>query len=494
MSGIGAAGNNIVYNATPVTGEFMSSSAFVRFLLGPVGSGKTTGVMFEVMRRACEQEPGPDGIRRTRFAIIRNTLSQMKQTVLKDIETWLGPIAYFKSSENVIEIRAGDIHSDWYMIPLEDPVNQQRLLSLQLTGAWLNEFIEIDSDLIPGIAGRCGRYPSAAQGGATWFGIIGDSNMPNAGSRWHEQLALNVPEDWSVHIQPGGLAPNAENLNWLMQTAETLKLPIDDPVRLAQGRTYYERLARLQSGNWVKRYVHAEFGDDPDGTAVFRESFSRDFHVSKEPLAVFSGVPLLIGQDFGRNPCSLIAQYTPRGQLVILEEVIAENIGLTLHIHQNLKPLLANNPRYIGKRVTIVGDPAGQARNDHTEQTSFDLLEEAHFLAYPAPTNNIEPRIMAVEQLLAQNIGGKPLLLIDGTRCPRLVQALHTKYLYAKRKDGETRSLPEKKHPWSDIVDALQYIALCAQGGYQQQIRSDIERRMRQNVAPARRMSPAAWT
>ena len=473
----------------------MRSKAFVRFILGPVGSGKTTGVMFEVFRRACEQVPGPDGIRRTRFVIVRNTLSQLKQTVLKDVEAWFGRFAYFKASENVIQIRIDDVWSDWYLIPLDDPTNQQRLLSLQLTGAWINEFIEVDPDLIPAIAGRCGRYPSAAQGGASWFGIVGDSNMPNAGSRWHEQLDINVPEGWEVFIQPGGLDPDAENLNYLTQTAATLKLPLNHPERLDQGRHYYKRLVNQPPG-WVKRYVHAQYGDDPDGTAVFRESFNKDFHVSTERLIPSHGLPLIIGQDFGRNPCALICQENHRGQLLVLEEIISENMGLELHVEQHLRPALNRDEAYQNKRVIIVGDPSGIAGNTLTEQNCFDFLEHtAGFNAYPAPTNLIDARLRAVEALLTRNIGGRPRLIIDGHKCPRLVQALHTKYIFAKRKDGETRSIPEKKHPWSDLCDALQYVALCVDGNYQEAIRRDLARKQNRNTTPrAPRFSARAWT
>jgi hypothetical protein len=490
-----AVGNSITYTAPPTIERFMLSQQFVRFILGPVGSGKTTGTMFEVFRRACEQIPGPDGIRRTRFVIVRNTLGQMKQTILKDVETWFGAFAYFKSSENLIQIRCGDVWSDWYLIPLDDPINQQRLLSLQLTGAWINEFIEIDPDLIPAIAGRCGRYPSAMQGGPSWFGIVGDSNMPNAGSRWHELLDIETPSDWGVFIQPGGLAPDAENLDYLTQSSVSLTYPIGHAIRQEQGREYYRRLERQHAGNWVKRYVHAMYGDDPDGTAVFRESFNRDFHVSKERLTPSENLPLLIGQDFGRDPCSLICQENHRGQLLVLEEVVAENTGLELHVDNALRPALNREETYMGKRVVIVGDPSGVSKNTLSELNCFEALEVRGFTAYPAPTNDLDPRLAAVESLFSSNIGGRPRILIDGTRCPRLVQALHSKYLFGKRKDGETRSIPEKKHPWSDLADALQYAALCVQGGYQQAIQQDMRRRQMRNAqVHARPFSNRAWT
>ena len=255
--------NSITFIAPPVCAKFMDSDAFARFVMGPVGSGKTTACIFELLRRSAQQAPGVDGVRRTRWAIVRQTLQQLRMTVLLDILTWLRPIAHYKVSDQLIIIRVNDIYSEWFLIPLEDPEDQRRLLSMQLTGSWLSEAIEISPDLVDAIAGRCGRFPSAAQGGASWFGLIGDTNAPTEGSDWHKLFEDDKPADWQVFRQPGGLDEGAENLDYLMQTPDTLKLPRGDPARLAQGRTYYERLARGKNAAWIKRYVHAEYGDDP---------------------------------------------------------------------------------------------------------------------------------------------------------------------------------------------------------------------------------------
>ena len=61
----------IDYTPTPVVKEFMGSDAKMRVLMGPVGSGKSVGCSFEVVRRASEQEPDERGIRKSRFAIVR---------------------------------------------------------------------------------------------------------------------------------------------------------------------------------------------------------------------------------------------------------------------------------------------------------------------------------------------------------------------------------------------------------------------------------------
>ena len=73
----------------------------------------------------------------------------------------------------------------------------------------------------------CGRFPSAAEGGATWFGIIGDTNAPVVGWTGGRLFEDTRPADWAVFRQPGGLHADAENLEWLVQTPETLKLPLE---------------------------------------------------------------------------------------------------------------------------------------------------------------------------------------------------------------------------------------------------------------------------
>ena len=478
----------IDYTATPTCARFMKSAAFGRLIAGPVGSGKTTGCLFELLRRSCEQAPAPDGFRHTRWAIVRQTLKQLKDTVLKDIVTWLDGIATFKVSDNTIYITIGDVRSEWILIPLDNPEDQRRLLSMQLTGAWMSEAIEMDVGLVDSIAGRLGRYPSAAQGGATWFGMIADTNMPSEGSDWHKFMS-DPPQDWQVFVQPGGLEPNAENLNWLTQTADTLKLPLEDPARLAQGRTYYERLARGHGEDWVRRYVHAQFGNDPSGTAVFRESFNRNFHVVKGLVPV-AGKPIIVGQDFGRDPCSVICQLDHKGRLLVLAEVVADDIGLELHIEKALRPALIS-PRYLGRPVAIVGDPSGTSKSSIYEETTFDVMKRMGLNAFPAPTNDIDARLRAVEAfLLAQRDGG-PAMIFDEENCPALIQAMTGGYRYAKTRHGQRKPTPDKNE-YSHIADALQYACLAAHGGMSVMFARAMGRRPA--MVNRQRMRPGAWT
>lgn len=480
------------YKAPPTCATFMQSDAFGRLILGPVGSGKTTACVIELLRRSVEQKPGNDGLRYTRFAIVRQTLQQLKATVLKDMETWLSGAGIWRVSESTFHLNLNDVRSEWNLIPLENAEDQARLLSMQLTGAMLSEFTEMNLDIVGPVTGRLGRYPSGARGNPTWFGLIGDSNMPVDQSPWHTFLE-NIPSNFQKFIQPSGLSPEAENLNNLVQTDATKALPEDHPARLAQGRKYYERFVETygEDSDWVKRYVKAEYGNDPSGAAVFKESFRPDFHIVPETLLI-PGYPLLVGQDFGRNPWSLICQMDHMGRLLVHEEVPGTNTGLEKHVNQSLRPRLMSD-KFLGYKVAIIGDPAGVAKGSVAEESCFDALKRLGFSAFPAPTNDIAPRIRAVEALLARQTNGGPTLLVNRQGCPMLCRAMSGGYRYKKTKDGALKPKPDKddKEGFSHIADDLQYVSLVVHGGMTDYIAQHLWAK-KKNKGP--KVSPRGWT
>ena len=490
------------YNAPPTISSFLQSDAFGRLIWGPVGSGKTTGCIVEAARRMAQQAPAADGKRYTRFAIIRQSLKDAKATVLKDVRGWFGSIADWRVSESTLYLEYGDVVSEWPFIPLDEPDDVKRLLSLQLTGAYVNECIETDINLLSDIAGRVGRYPANDQGVCSWSGIWCDTNAPILNTPWAEFMS-NPPPEWQVFHQPSGISPLAENLPHLMQTSETILLPEDDPIRIKQGRTYYDRLLSVGSPDYIRRYVWSEFGRDPSGAAVFAESFKYDYHVSPTPLEPVYSRMLVVGQDFGRSPWSLICQLDHSGRLLVLEEVPGrgpggENTGLEQHARQNLIPALLQ-ARYAGRPVGLVGDPSGRAKDSNFEVNSFDVLKHCGLAAQPAPTNDLDPRLRAVESFFIRNVGGGPAIVIDGTRCPTLVAALNGQYKFATTLDTSggiyVKSVPEKLHPWSDVADCLQYVCLVTgnAGAY-----AWVLGRIVQGLRPRRSMREApsalAWT
>ena len=452
----------------------MIDESLVRCVVGPLGSGKSMGCILELLRRARQQTPDDNGVRHTRAAIIRNTMSQLRQTCLADIQQYLQPMIHFFVTDSTIQIRAPledgtVINSDWLMIPLDTKQDVQRLLSMQLTFAWVNEFREVPFDVVTALVGRLGRFPSKLNGGPTFYGLMMDSNPTDTDSPYYDRLVVNPDPNWKLFHQPSGVGPYAENLE---------NLPAG----------YYDNLLTERDPDWSDVYIRSEWGTSNAGQAVFRRSFDFDTHV-RDMLAVVNPMrPVMVAMDFGRTPCALICQVDSYGRLLVFEELVTEDLGLHAMVEERLKPKLLADP-YVGKRVFVVADPAGRERSQLSEENAFDVLKQAGLPAYPAPTNDIPPRLLAVEKMLRQTIAGEGGIQISRIGCPILIRAMASQYRYRRRRDGQLDDVPEKNHPASDVADCLQYACLS--------VSADLSSRVLAKYRPrpvVKRFTAAAWT
>src|SRR5688572_19054430 len=75
-----------IYKAGRTASFFHVSDLPVRGLLGPLGSGKSTGCCAEIMSRAVRQPLDSTGARRSRWCVIRNTYRELADTT---IQSWL---------------------------------------------------------------------------------------------------------------------------------------------------------------------------------------------------------------------------------------------------------------------------------------------------------------------------------------------------------------------------------------------------------------------
>ena len=80
----------ISYTPAPTLARFHASSAVVRVIIGHVGSGKTTGCCQEIKILAQNQQADRRGLRRSRWAFIRNTYPELKTTTLRTWLEWIG--------------------------------------------------------------------------------------------------------------------------------------------------------------------------------------------------------------------------------------------------------------------------------------------------------------------------------------------------------------------------------------------------------------------
>lgn len=437
------------YKAAPTCSAFMRSEAFFRLLQGPIGGGKSVACIIEMFRQAMQIPPCKDGIRRSRGVVVRNTNQQLADTTIKTFMEWVKPGVFgrWKESAKTFEIRFNDVECDILFRPLDSPEDVQRVLSLEVTFAFLNEAREIPLEIVQALMGRIGRYPRRSDVSEYRSFLLADTNPPEIDSVWYkiaEHLPLEEDNPESVMLcdsfkQPSGLSPEAEN-------KENLR------------PNYYEDLAKGKTKDWVNTYVHGLYSPSMYGKPVYSTTFKPEKHVSPKALPIDPSLPVVISFDCGLTPAATFLQMGLDGRIRLLREAYAFDMGMKRFALNHLRPLIKNffphNP------LVFIGDPAGSRRADSDESSAFKMLKDIfaldHARVRPAATNDPKVRIQAGEQALCQYPDGEPLFQIDPS-CKWIIEALRSKYRYAKIKaTGDFAATPDKtKH--SHAAEALQY-------------------------------------
>lgn len=435
----------IVYEPSATLAEFHASNAFVRGVRGPIGSGKSVGCCWEIYSRAMEQQPGPDGVRRSRGLVTRNTYGELTTTTLRTWLDWfpeevVGKVVHGAPITQVCRFMHEDgsrVELEMWFMALDRPDHVKKLLSLEATFGWMNEAREQPKAILDALSGRVGRFPSMRDGGATWYGVIMDTNSPDTDHWWYTLAEEQHPEGFEFFHQPPGDSPQAENI-----------------ANLPEG--YYDRLKAGKTEEWIKVYVKGDYGFVLDGKAVFPE-FSDHLHVA--PVTYNPQIPVYVGIDFGLTPAAVIAHRDAMGRWLVFDELVSQDMGAK-RFGELLRAKLVGDYR-IEHCAGVTGDPAGDARAQSDETTPFEMLKVAGIVAKPAETNDPTLRREAVAACLSRLIDGRAGMVID-PRCRVLRKAMAGGYNYRRMQvSGSDRfhDVPDKNH-FSHVADALQYLVL----------------------------------
>ena len=439
-------GLSVEYTPPPTIRRMIRSESFYNFTVGPVGSGKTTGILFKILYHAARQEPGPDGYRRTRWVVVRNTSPQLKDTTINSFMTWFKPgiAGRWIASRMMFVFEIGDVVAEVLFRPLDTPDDVNRVLSLEVTGAVLDEFIEIPKEVVEALSGRCGRYPSPQEGGCTWWGMWGASNPGNEDNWWYNWLDVEgrgeQPANLRLWEQPSGFSKETENLE-----------------NLPGGRGYYENLCVGKSQEWIKQFIEVEWGFSLAGKPVY-QVFDPAYHVAKGPLQFRRDRSIVIGFDAGLTPAAIFGQQDAHGRILVLDELVSENMGATRFCREMLLPKI--NQRFTHNEISFVGDPAMDQRAQTDEKSVRDVIEEELGIEVDAaPTNNLVERLDAVERYLTQLTSAGPAYIVD-PRCHTLIRGFRSGYHYRIDTKGKVAAKPEKNSMYSHPHDANQYMCM----------------------------------
>lgn len=472
---------DIQYTASPTFQKFHADrESFVRGIKGPIGSGKSVGSMVDLaLEKSIQQRPNAAGFRKTRWVFVRSTYPELKSTTIKTFQEFV--------PDTICPIRMNDapinakltlplpdgtcVLSEFLFLALDKPKDLGKLLSLEYTGAFLNEAKELDKAVIDAVTSRVGRYPRAVEGGPTWKGVVMDTNSPSE-DHWYAELEQNPPEGWTFFSQPPALLRYTKGMPLLMDPAIT-GIPMEKILatgfepnpraenikHLPDGYGYYYNSIGGKDPNWVRAYVLNEYATVRNGKPVYGEIFNERIHVAATNLWPVKGHPVYIGMDFGLTPTAIFGQYID-GQLRILDELVAKRMGLNDFIATALMPLIAE--KYSKHERIYVGDPAGNTGNDTDDVSCFQTMRAVGMAIQGASTNSIEPRLEAVRYFLMRLAPkGEPAMLLS-PHLRILIAGFIAGYQYDRvQVSGEARYRETpSKNKYSHPHDGLQYLCL----------------------------------
>ena len=465
------------YEPEPTAIEFHKSNVDVRGILGPVGSGKTVACCMEAFSRIVEMPPCEDGVRRSRWAFIRNTYPELISTTMNTWKDWIpDAICHISMSApitgtiNIDLVDGTSVLAEIIFMAIDRPEEARKLKSLELTGAFLNEASELDEEVKRMALQRTGRYPAIIDGmeGDFWTGIIMDTNPPSDDHWWHQLAEIEKPLNHKFWRQPPAVFPAKrgegidEELYYVPNRGQIEGVPPAENVKWQKlGYDYWLRQTHGTSAEWCKVYLMGEYGSITRGRPVYPE-YNDAMHYAGNEVPPMRGVPLILAFDFGLTPACAFMQQTPQGGIQLIDECVSEDMDLRRFLEEVVNPKLRSN--YYGMHVIGVGDPAVNQRSRADGQICMQILRECGIPASEASTNSPVARRDAVGFYLTTLTAGRPSFLIS-SKCPVARKAFLGDYKYKELKMGgqgarkRYSGIPDKNF-FSHISDAIQYGAL----------------------------------
>jgi hypothetical protein len=501
----------IEYIASPTAARFHASDKVVRGFLGPVGNGKSVCCINEMHRLAVLQEPNCDGIRLTKWAIVRNTYDMLETTTLATFKQWIPHEICgitLKPMRGDMDYPLPDgtrVQCKFIFLALDRPDDVKKLLSLEVTGVFMNEAKELPYAVLKASRERIGRYPSQIDGyvdkGAykaprdeqgnykpcTRKAVLMDTNPPEDDHWWY-QLA----EEGSLRSNKTSQAKRAvsEIFDFVRGPSPLLKMPDGEykPNPLAEnikflpgGYQYYLDMIAGNTDDHINVMVMGNYGTIKDGKPVYPQYNDR-LHCPEKPLGVIEDLPIGLGWDGGLTPSCIIGQMTQRGQLRVIAELVSEDMDVRQFARDVVKPFLQRNFYGIEVAFSYI-DPSGKNRGEAEGRSSLGILNDeyiednAHgdimqpldmgFETEYAPTNDPPKRIDAVNSFIIKLVDGEPGYLVS-RKCPMIRKGKIGGYQYKRvQVSGEDRYRDKPdKNKYSHPADAEQYMALGFSGGY----------------------------
>lgn len=492
-------GRDLAYYPSRTLELLHREERLVRGVMGPIGSGKTTGVIADMNMRHFRQNVCRDGIVRDRFALVRGTLALLNATL---VDTWIrmfpktriygskygvcGDLTRVRNGvTHVLEIRGFGLDRSGALV---------NLLSNNFSGGIINEAVTISEAAKDGVVGRCGRYPDMRDapsgfeklpgawrdkdGYWRWFknhGVSMDTNAASEDSWWYRksrdgdadperEVYLDQPpaafkvwnddlEKWEYELNMGQRpgVPPAENIEHLQEHWD-----------------YYRNIIGSSSASYISRYILCEYSKTEIGDPVFSD-FAERWHVAKNGVPwPPPGTRLIGGMDFGQTRRAVLGYISDDGRLNVFAEATDPTGSVETFANDVLRPMLTSHGFSISDLVLFC-DPAGLNRSEHSSLGGILLMRGCGFDAVPPanlPNNDVHTRLEAVRHFLVRIINGKGAVQIDPS-CVLLIRSIGGGYVWGRRRIGSEYMNTDEpaKNAHSHIADAFEYMCCGARWG-----------------------------
>ena len=469
----------------PVVDGYLRSTARVKALQGPIGSGKTGGWIGGITINAMRQPVWPDGVRRHRVVVLRDDYRKLWGNLLPTWFTWhadKAPYTEWSGTKDgpadhklYLQTATGKciLHVMFRAIgnlrTADDIVSFFR--GFEAGDIVMEEGDTLAREVFSEAVTRLGRHPPMYVGepiNPTLFIVM---NAPLIGSWPHEFIVSNR---WKPGIQyfrqPGAYDPGAENRH-----------------NLRPG--YYEDILENSDQRTIDRVVHNKFVLPRRGQPVYPD-YVDHVHCATIVLRPEPGLVLNLGIDAGGSPAAALAQRRIDTQWRVLNEICSDPGTGAERFARAINQMLSlpdyapwqNRRNDINARC----DPSAVFGADKIEGELDWMAKVARYTGIairPARSNRKKPRREAIRGPLNHSIDRTTPGFLLSPACAVIRAGLGGMYFYGEVKLGDGRFTEEPiKDRYSHPIDALEY-ALMEQGGFEEAV-GRVGQGMRQPAGP----------
>jgi hypothetical protein len=419
----------------PVSANFIRDDKNqIQLLMGPLGSGKTTTVLLKIVNEI--RILTALGIKDTKWTFVRKTASQLEDTIVFDWLQMNKDGKYNKTEKiwrNNFKNQKGEKCTvTIFFRALDVPADIDKIRSVNITGAYINEAKTAHIDIVEALNRRIGRYPLPELKNIPYQRkLLLDTNPPSSDHWIYNLFVLNKLDKWKLYKQPGGLSKDAEN---------THNLPDDYYTNFGDSNVIADR--------------DGEFSQTEEGMRIYT-GFNPSIHTTN--IDKIQKNRIFLGMDLGTNIATIFG-YRNNDVWYIFKEIFRSN--------SNLLEMIGLINSYLKKEhidkenIEIFIDPSGFSKKGIGYETEGDILGRYFNCDVSSlPSNQQFLRKEPVKILLNKLINGKGYIQIDKENCPMLIKALNGGYHYKRMKTSFNtyHSLPDK-NIFSHIAEAFEYL------------------------------------